>query len=89
MKYLGCMTDAATTGNLPEPYAVTPGASPYTFTATQRGQMFVEGGTVSAISFTRNSSHSLSATSGTVSMSPGDKLTVTYSVAPTLTYIPL
>lgn len=73
--------------------AVTPGASPYAYkNATNRTQaVFVTGGTVSAITLTRAGSAAIAtgATSGWWLVFPGDTLTVTYSVAPTMTAVPM
>jgi len=64
------------------PVAVTPGASPYTYTNNTAGNqyIYVAGGTVSAIT---HNGVSIGQTSGAFLLSPGDTLTVTYSVAPT------
>jgi hypothetical protein len=64
------------------------GTSPATFQATNNGTMLVKGGTVSAISITRNAAHDLGMTSGLIPLSIGDILTVTYSGLPTLTWFP-
>jgi len=64
------------------PIAVTPGASPYTYTNNSTGNQFVyvAGGTVSSI--TQNGV-ATGLTSGIFPLAPNDTLTVTYSVAPT------
>lgn len=67
---------------------VTVGVSPATYQATANGTLLVKGGTVSAISLTRLNTYVLGITSGLVPMSIGDSVTVTYSVLPTLTWIP-
>ena len=68
---------------------VTPGASPYTYTATQPGSLSVQGGTVSLASYARAGvSLSLGLTAGLIPMATGDKVTITYVVAPTLNFIP-
>lgn len=68
---------------------VTPGASPYTYTARAPGSLSIQGGTVSLASFSRNGAAvTLGLTSGLVPLAAGDSVTVTYAVAPTLTFIP-
>ena len=69
--------------------SVTIGASPTTFKASVNGRMLVQGGTVSAIQLVRQSTYSTGLTSGYIPLSIGDQLTVTYSVAPTLTWFPI
>ena len=74
------------------PTSVTPGASPYTYqnTSGRPGDMIVSGGTVSAIDFSRNNAtfYSVGAVSGVFPLSAYDFLRVTYTVAPTMTFIP-
>ncbi len=72
--------------------AITVGSSPFTYTnnTINPGDVLVVGGTVSAQSFVRNTvSTPLNAGSGHVTLMPGDALTVTYTAAPTMTFIPL
>ncbi len=67
----------------------TVGASPYVFTATVRGFMAVFGGTVSAISIGRGVSNvNAGLLSGIFPLSAGDTLTVTYTVVPTMYFLP-
>lgn len=73
---------------------VTVGASPYTYTnsSASNQQIFIQGGTVSAISFNPNgvSGISLSGlTDNVLTMRPNDTLTITYTAAPTVTTIQL
>lgn len=69
--------------------AVTPGASPYTYTAKQSGALSIQGGTVSLASLSRNGvSVTLGLVSGLISLSSGDSVTITYVVAPTINFIP-
>lgn len=74
------------------PTGVTPGASPYTYqnTSGRPGDMIVSGGTVSAIAFSRNNAtfYSVGGVSGVFPLSAYDFLRVTYTVAPTMTFIP-
>ena len=67
---------------------VTPTGSPSTFTATQGGRLLVAGGTVSSIQFKRTASYATGQTSGFIPLSVGDAAVITYSAAPTLTFIP-
>ena len=69
--------------------AITPGASPYTYRAQQEGTLSIVGGTISAISLTRAGvSVSLAVSTPMIPLSPGDAVTITYTVAPTLKFIP-
>jgi len=66
-------------------------ASPMTYTAVIRGQAHIGGGTVSVIEFSRDGTnwYDTGVTTGLVQMDKGDRLRVTYSVAPTFTYFPM
>lgn len=70
--------------------ALTVGASPYTYTAGVRGSLLVSGGTVSAIAFSRDGStfYSTGQTAGMFPLSARDRLRVTYTVTPTMVFIP-
>ena len=71
--------------------AVTPGASPWTYTNNNgyAEGMYITGGTVSAVSFVRQTTTlALGAAPPIVTLSPGDKAIVTYSAAPTVDIIP-
>jgi hypothetical protein len=64
-------------------------ASPMAFVARDHGALSVQGGTVSLVTFARGgASITLGLTNGLIQLSTGDKVTVTYSAAPTLTFIP-
>lgn len=67
---------------------VSPGASPYSFTATTIGDLLVRGGTVSGVVLTRGATSVTCPTSGFVPMAAEDVVTVTYSVVPTITFVP-
>lgn len=75
--------------------AITPGASPWTYTNLNiyPERVFVTGGTVSQIDWVSNNqspgTYNLGQTSGMFLLMPGEKLKVTYSVAPTVTSIPM
>lgn len=69
--------------------AVVVGASPTSFTAIDPGTLSVQAGTVSTVTLTRGGTTiTLGLTAGLVPMSAGDKVTITYTVAPTLNFIP-
>ena len=70
-------------------YTVTPGASPYTFTSPEDGVLYMNGGTVSIVSYARATvSLSLGLLAGSYPMRRGDTLVITYVVAPTLNWVP-
>lgn len=76
-------------GNPPAAEAsITVGASPFTYTATQAGNVVVSGGTVSQISFVRVGSYVTGQTSGMFNLGAGDQLVVTYSGVPMMTFAP-
>lgn len=69
---------------------VTVGTSPYTYTATQRGFLIVQGGTVSLIQWSRGgvANHTTGQTQGCFPVSAGDSLIITYTGAPNVTFVP-
>lgn len=69
--------------------SITAGASPYTYTAAAVGHLLVSAGTVSAITLNRGSSSlTLPSVSGFIPLDNTDSVTITYSAAPTLNWIP-
>jgi hypothetical protein len=66
--------------------SVSPGLSPYTFTASTIGHLLISGGTVSAVTLTRGTT-TVSCPSGFIPMAANDSVVVTYTVAPTLNFI--
>lgn len=69
------------------PVTVTPTASPFSYTPTSRGTLFVSGGGVEAMTITRGTTTApVGGFYGGVSMSSSDTLTITYSAAPQLTF---
>jgi hypothetical protein len=71
--------------------AIVVGASPFTYTPPigSRGMVVVAGGNVTAIAYNRRGvATGLGVVAGPVEVSPGDTVTVTYAVAPTMTYVP-
>lgn len=74
------------------PSAQVAGASPYTYTNANAysEDVMVAGGTVTGLDFSRDGStwYASGLVIGTVRLSPGDKIKITYTVAPTITRIP-
>jgi hypothetical protein len=69
--------------------AITPGASPYTYTAPFNGQVSVTGGTVSQIQLIRQSTTvATGLTAGLIMVSRLDQVVVTYTGTPTMVFIP-
>lgn len=69
--------------------AITVGASPFTFTASQRGSVAISGGTLTSVVLNRAGTSISLGTGRTAPVAPGDTVTVTYSVLPTMTFVPL
>ncbi|AOJ10345.1 hypothetical protein [Burkholderia mayonis] len=70
--------------------AITVGASPFTYTATQAGTVYTSAGTVSALQFKRGATTiDTGIVDGPVPVDIGDKVIVTYSVAPTMNFAPI
>ncbi len=91
----GILTDAwflylASLSARPPGFApVVVGLSPFSYTASGPGSVAVVGGTVSAITIDRGTgSLATGATSGIFPVAQGDIITVTYTVLPTITFIP-
>lgn len=72
------------------PLPVTLGASPFIYTAPQRGFLIITGGTVSAVAYSRDgvTFFATGQTAGMFPLSASDVLRITYSVVPTVTFIP-
>ncbi len=68
--------------------AVAVGASPFSYTATTIGHLNIIGGTISSRTLTRGTDTTNIGASQLVPMAAGDTVTVTYSVAPTMSFIP-
>ena len=67
---------------------ITVGASPFTYTASQKGFVLLTGGTVSLVHIARTTSNATGLTTGIFPLSAGDQLIVTYSGKPTMTFVP-
>jgi len=75
---------------LAQPVAtITVGASPFSYTAPFSGAVAVSGGTVSVIAVIRQGTAvTTGQTAGMIAVSKFDTLKVTYSAAPTMTFLP-
>lgn len=64
--------------------------SPMTYKAPSAGSVIVQGGTVAMIQFSRTSgvNYNTGQTQGMFPVSAGDRLVITYSAAPALTFVP-
>ena len=70
-------------------YAVTPGVSPWVFSSGVKGAIISSGGTVSAIEYGRNGAYTtIGTTAGMFEMSAQDTVRITYTVAPTVNFLP-
>lgn len=69
---------------------VPPTGSPFSYIAPVRGFLIVHGGTVSDIEFSRDGStfYNLGVTAGQITLAASDTVVITYSLAPTLTFVP-
>ena len=77
------------TGTGGAPTVPTVGASPYTYTATAVGTLVIEAGTVTGLTLTRGTATvTLSASTPLVPLDNADEVAITYSAAPTVTFIP-
>lgn len=68
--------------------AVTVGASPFIYTPSTIGNLFITGGTVSSIVLTRSAISITCQKDQFIPMAANDTVTVTYSVKPTVTFVP-
>ena len=69
--------------------AVTLTGSPFTFTATSDGVLVISGGTVSAVTLTRQGTTiSAGVVAGLIPVRRLDQVQITYTVAPTVTFAP-
>lgn len=64
--------------------------SPFTYTAPRGGFMILTGGTVSAVEFSRDgvTFYSYGTTAGTFPLSSSDRIRITYTVVPVMTFVP-
>lgn len=70
--------------------AVVVGVSPYIYSPIRKGSLIVSGGTVSAIDFSRDGTtfYSAGQTAGMFTLNAADQLRITYTVTPTVTFVP-
>lgn len=71
--------------------AVTLTGSPYVYSATRRGSVIVNGGTVSNISFSRDGGttyYTIGTVAGMFLLNASDLLKITYAAPPTVTFVP-
>jgi hypothetical protein len=68
--------------------AVAPGPSPFTWSAFTIGHLLIAGGNVNAVTLTRGRVSIAVPTSGFIPVAAKDSVTITYSVAPTLSFVP-
>lgn len=76
-------------GPLVDPAVVTVGVSPFTYLAEGDGLLIIEGGTVSQVDYVRNTTTvDVGVVAGAVPVLAADAITITYAVAPTVTFLP-
>ena len=82
--------NSAAWGHVTPIAAITVTASPFAYTAAAAGTVVVSGGTVSAITLKRGAPAAIAVgeTSGVIPVSAGDIVTTTYSVLPTMSFVP-
>jgi hypothetical protein len=68
--------------------SVIVGASPFSYVAKQPGMLIISGGTVSAVNFTRGNITISMGTSEAFPVEIADTISVTYSVLPTIKFVP-
>lgn len=89
----GLLTPIETSPQTPGlPETLTVGASPYTYDLVVAGTVVVQGGTVTKVEFSRDGGATLVDCGAIAGMFPAlaaDQIVVTYTVAPTMTFIPM
>jgi hypothetical protein len=68
--------------------AVVVSASPTTFTASDSGSVVISGGTLTSVTLNRAGTTISFGTTRVVPVANGDLVTVAYSVAPTINFLP-
>ncbi|WLE58391.1 hypothetical protein GIY62_14775 [Burkholderia plantarii] len=79
------------TGSTEAMRSITPGASPFKYTATSRQALHITGGSITAISYARGPivlALGLVTGGQLLELNAGDAVTITYLTTPTLTVIP-
>lgn len=68
---------------------VTPTGSPFKYRVPRKGTIIVSGGTVSSLTIARSGPfYTTGTTSGTFHLAQGDQLQITYTVVPTVVFLP-
>lgn len=67
---------------------ITVGASPFVYTASTIGNIFISGGTVASIVLGRSGVNLTCPENIFIPVAANDTVTVTYSVKPTMTFVP-
>lgn len=68
---------------------VSPVASPFVYSPKTKGNLIINGGTVTAIAIARSGAfYTVGLTAGTFNLCQNDQIQVTYSAAPTMTFFP-
>lgn len=76
-------------GPLEDADSVTVGVSPYTYLAERDGTLMVRGGTVSSIVYVRNTgTFNVGVVAGAIPILMADAVVITYTVLPTVTFLP-
>lgn len=84
--FSGLFTGLAPAAEVP----TVPGVSPWTYVAPVRGFLIVSGGTVSLVQFSRDgvNFYSYGVVAGPMPLNGADLIRITYTVPPTLTFVP-
>lgn len=68
---------------------LTAGASPYTYTASVNGYLVIKGGTVSSVTLTRGrTTIDVTGLSDMIGLGQNDQVEITYTVAPSVWFVP-
>lgn len=72
------------------PISITVGTSPFTYSPQVKGTVIVQGGTVSSVQFSRDgiTFYDFGTVAGPFPLNAADRIVITYSIAPTMTFIP-
>ena len=72
------------------PVSITVGTSPFIYSPSVKGTVIVQGGTVSKVEFSRDgiTFYDFGTTAGPFPLNAADRIRVTYTVKPTMTFIP-
>ena len=88
MPHIGELLSMMAVVPAPAGVAVSPSCSPYTWTAPSDGVLIVSGGTVSLVEVGRGAAfYAAGLVGGLIPVSAGDKVRMTYVVAPAATFL--